>query len=242
MRESTDRITSRYLGGEYLRENPTWDSEDSPWKANLVLSVLQANKVLAHSIVDVGCGAGVVLCELRRSYPDAKLHGYDISPDAQKFWPILELDGMQFHLGDFVTGDDNCFDVALVLDVLEHLENPFEFLSKLRSRASWFVFHFPLDLSALSVLRESPLLRVRTKVGHIHFFTKGIALALLDDCGYEVVEARYTGAAMNAPNRTLKTRLAGLLRRLAYAVNRDLGARLLGGETLMVLARPRGSV
>lgn len=36
-----------------------------------------------------------------------------------------------------------------------------------------------------------------------------------------------------------KTRLAGLLRRLVYAVNRDIGARLLGGETLMVLARPR---
>jgi hypothetical protein len=29
------------------------------------------------------------------------------------------------------------------------------------------------------------------------------------------------------------------VRRLAYAVDRDFGARLLGGETLMVLARPR---
>ena len=67
MLDSTDKITSRYLGGEYLRENPTWDSEDSPWKAYLVQSVLQANMVIANSIVDVGCGAVAVLGELRRS-------------------------------------------------------------------------------------------------------------------------------------------------------------------------------
>ena len=38
---------------------------------------------------------------------------------------------------------------------------------------------------------------------------------------------------------TLLSRMVGLLRRLAYALDRDFGARLLGGETLMVLARPR---
>lgn len=237
MRDSN--ISNRYLGGEYLRENPTWDSEDSAWKAQLVMRLLRDNKIIPRSIADVGCGAGRVLGELRRSYPDAKLHGYDIAPDVQKFWSSDDLENVQFHLGDFVTDSDSSYDVALVLDVIEHLENPFVFLSLLRSRADWFVFHFPLDLSALSVVRETPLLRVRAKVGHIHSFTKGIALSLLDECGYEVIEAHYTGAALNAPNRTLKTRLAGILRWLAYAVNRDFGARLMGGETLMVLARPR---
>ena len=126
-----------------------------------------------------------------------------------------------------------------MLDVLEHLGDPFTFLHRLRDHGDLMVFHFPLDLSAISVLRQTPLLHVRAKVGHVHFFTRGLALALLDECGYEVIEARYTGAALNAPQRSLKTRLAGLLRRLVYAVNRDIGARLLGGETLMVLARPR---
>lgn len=242
MRDSTDNIASRYLGGEYLRENPTWDSEDSPWKAQLILCILQANSILPRSIVDVGCGAGAVLGQLRCSYPDAKLHGYDIAPAAQQFWASHESRGVQFHLSDFVASGDSGYDVALVLDVLEHLENPFEFLSRLRNRAAWFVFHIPLDLSALSVMREAPLLGVRAKVGHIHYFTKGIALALLGECGYEVIEASYTGASLNAPNRAFKTRLAGFLRRFAYAVNRDFGARLLGGETLLVLARPRSKM
>lgn len=57
------------------------------------------------------------------------------------------------------------------------------------------------------------------------------------DTGYEVIEWRYTGASLNSPNRSLITRLAALPRRIAYAVNKDFGVRLLGGETLLVLAK-----
>ena len=122
-------------------------------------------------------------------------------------------------------------DVVLVLDVLEHLGNPWEFLARLRGRCTLAVFHIPLDLSAASVLREAPLLRVRDKVGHLHYFTRGLALALLQESGFEVIEARYTGAAFSAPQRGLATRLAGLLRRLTFAALGDAGVRLLGGET-----------
>jgi hypothetical protein len=59
---------------------------------------------------------------------------------------------------------------------------------------------------------------------------------LLKECGYQVIEARFTGAAFNAPGHGWKTTLAQIPRRLAFAVNHDWGARLFGGETLMVLA------
>jgi len=45
----------------------------------------------------------------------------------------------------------------------------------------------------------------------------------------------YTGAAFNTPQATFKTRLAQLRRLL----NKDVGVRLLGGETLMVLAKAK---
>jgi hypothetical protein len=61
----------------------------------------------------------------------------------------------------------------------------------------------------------------------------------MEECGFEVMEARFTGAAFNAPNRSLRTRFAGLLRRVVFMFGHDLGARLLGGETLMILARAR---
>ena len=229
-------IVARYLSGDYLQSNPSWDVEDSPWKAGKVHDILVANAIRPRSLVDVGCGAGLVLVELQRRYPGAVVVGYDIAPDAERFWESPRASGVELNVGDFTGVARDRFDVLLALDVLEHLQDPYAFLERLKGRADHYVFHFPLDLSAISVLRESPLLYVHNKVGHVHYFTRGLAVALLHDCGYRVVDARYTGAAFTASQRTWKARLAELPRRVAFAVNRDWGARLLGGETLMVLA------
>jgi len=235
----SDLISKRYIESDYLEENPDWDIQDSPWKVNKVITMLKKHTVEPNVACEVGCGAGACLAELRKHLGDTKLYGYDIAPDALKFWSDYEDANIHFELGDFLSMDTPYFDLMLMLDVLEHVADPHNFLCQVRERADRFIFHFPLDLSASSVLRETPLLHVRRKVGHIHYFTKGLALELLDECGFEVVDYQYTGAAFNAPQATLKTRLVSLPRRLIYALNKDIGVRLLGGETLMVLAKPR---
>lgn len=231
-----DPVQTRYLSADYVSHNPSWDMADSPWKAEKVRKLLEANHIAPKSIVDVGCGAGNVLVELMAAYPGACLTGYDIAPDAERFWGPPRASGVNLSVGNFLESDVPRQDVLLLLDVVEHLQDPFAFLARLKGRATHYVFHFPLDLSAISVLRESPLLLVRDKVGHVHYYTRGLALALLEECGYRVVEARFTGAAFNAPGRGWKTFLAHIPRRLAFALNHDWGARLFGGETLMVLA------
>jgi hypothetical protein len=55
-----------------------------------------------------------------------------------------------------------------------------------------------------------------------------LALKLLAECGYEVLKASYSGAHLR-PFASLGGRLASLARRVVFA---------LGGDTLMVLARP----
>lgn len=236
-----DRIRQRYLGSDYLERNPTWDLEDSPWKVDQVLRMVRAHNLVPSSIAEVGCGAGAVLAGIRRAFPDARLYGFDIAPGAAKFWKKYADARIEFTLGDFFEQRDRRYDLILLLDVIEHLSNPFDFLSRLRSRAAHFIFHFPLDLCAVSVLREQPLLHVRRKVGHIHYFTKGLALALIAECGYHLTDWFYTGAAFSTPQCTSKTRLASLPRRIAYAIAGDAGVRLLGGETLMILAEPRNA-
>jgi len=236
----TDPVAARYLGASYLQNNPSWDSEDSPWKASKVREILAANDIRPRSLVDVGCGAAIVLAELKRAYPEARLAGFDIAPDAERFWAQPRASGIELTIGDFTAATTGAFDVLLALDVLEHLQDPFAFLSRIRGRARQYVFHFPLDLSAASVLRETPLLHVRHKVGHVHYYTRNLALALLTDCGYGILDARYTGAAFTAPQRSLKTWLASLPRRTARMLNTDWGVRLFGGETLMVLATDKG--
>jgi SAM-dependent methyltransferase len=239
MNVQQDPTLDRYLNGDYAQKNPDWDSADASWKADKLHQLLAAHDCLPSSVVEIGCGSGAILAALRRYYPQVSLAGFDIAPEASRFWSDASVRGIRFELADYLSLDEPVPDLILVLDVLEHLGNPWEFLARLRHRSKLVAIHFPLDLSAVSVLRESPLLQVRDKVGHLHYFTRGLALSLLEESGFEIVEARYTGAALDAPQRSFKTRVAEWARRLAYAVDRDFGARLLGGETLMVLARPR---
>jgi SAM-dependent methyltransferase len=233
-----DSSSQRYLSDTYLERNPTWDQEDSPWKAEQVWQALQRGGRLPTRLAEVGCGAGGVLAELRKHLPDTHLSGFDIAPAASRFWAQHEGLGINFQVGDFLRSDGPRHEVILLLDVIEHLEDPFAFLRQIRDRADQVILIIPLDLSAISVLREAPLMHVRDKVGHLHYFTKSLALALLEECGFAVTDWRYSNAAISGPGMSWKTRMIAPVRWLFYRINHDLGARLLGGETLIVTARP----
>ena len=140
-----------YESGDYLAKNPTWDAEDSEWKASEVLKIILQNALAPRSIVEVGCGAGGVLASLHGVMPDVEYVGFDIAPDAGKFWNGHAARKISFFVGDFLQTKTRHFDILLLLDVIEHVANPFEFLSELRGRADYYIFHIPLDLSALSV-------------------------------------------------------------------------------------------
>jgi hypothetical protein len=73
-------------------------------------------------------------------------------------------------------------------------------------------------------------------VGHIHYFTKDTALALLEDTGYKVIDHFYTSGATELGGLGWKTRLMKGPRQALYAMNPDAAARVLGGYSLMVLA------
>ena len=234
-----DPVSKRYLDNHYSLDNPGWDADDSPWKAGHVASVLRKCNLRPKTICEIGCGAGGILRSLAEDYPEAELIGYDIAPDAESFWDDHRKSGINLHVGDFFSLNHKNYDLILLLDVLEHVADPHKFLVEIKSYTKYVIIHFPLDLSALSVLRETPLLHVRRKVGHIHYFTKGLALELLDECGWEIAYWQYTEASFSAPQRRFKTKIFGWLRKWIYMLHKDVGVRLLGGETLMVLIRPK---
>ena len=72
-----------YTGGAYFKNNPTWDIEDSTWKAAVIFSLLQKNNIAVNEVIEIGCGAGGNLVELSKLDSNIKsLAGYDISPQA----------------------------------------------------------------------------------------------------------------------------------------------------------------
>ena len=135
-----------------------------------------------------------------------------------------------------ITNTDEFFDLLLVIDVFEHVDDYLGFLRKLRKYAKYKVFHIPLDMSVQSVFRVSPILNARAKVGHLHYFNKETALMSLEYAGYKIIDSFFTAGAIETYRPGLGRKVLFLPRKLAYYLNKDFAARIFGGFSLMVLA------
>ena len=224
-----------YRSGEYLEHNPTWDAEDSAWKAGHILRILQDHGVTPRKICEVGCGAGEILRQLQsRMPPECEFWGYEISPQAHELAKTRQNDRMHFLLGDFLEAKGE-YDLIILADVIEHLEDYFGFLRAIHVRSTYKVLHIPLDMSVQMVLRREPIERVRRDVGHLHYFSKDTALSVLTDSGYRVLDWRYTPSVVELP-KSWMSRLSRWPRRAGFRLHPDLAVRILGGYSLLVLA------
>lgn len=227
-----------YTSGEYLKLNPDWHVEESPWKAKQAMRMIMKNKLAPGTICEVGCGAGEILKQLQEHMDDSCLFwGFDISPMAIELAKIRANERLQFKLVDIREEKDAFYDLILVMDVIEHLEDYFSFLREIKAKSHYKIFHIPLDLSEQTILRRNGLLKVRQSYGHIHYFSKEIALQLLQDTGYEVVDHFYTARSLELPSNEIKRNILRLPRKLLFGINKDLAARVLGGFSLLILAK-----
>jgi SAM-dependent methyltransferase len=145
-----------YTTGSYLEKNPLWHTEESLWKAEQVTRMLNRQTIAPRTICEVGCGAGEVLKQLQqRLTSDCDFLGCDISPQAIDLCGSRGNEKLHFFLGDVTKISDRFFDLILVLDVIEHLEDYFSFLRNIKERALYKIFQIPLDISTNGPTRHS---------------------------------------------------------------------------------------
>ncbi len=244
-----------YTSGNYLEKNPSWHVEESPWKAREIARMMARNHLLPKTICEVGCGAGEILKLLQGTLDaDCVFWGYEISPQAFELCKSRANERLHFKLLDIRHEQNVFFDLILVMDVLEHLEDYFSFLREIKLKGQYKIIHIPMDLSVRSVLRGH-LLEYRAKYGHLHYFTKETALQTLKDVGYEVLDYFYTlesivpvELAAEAIRRNplirlrrvlgrIKRGLAAQLEELSFAIHEDLAVRIIGMRRLLILAQ-----
>jgi len=227
-----------YRNGEYLRKNPTWDVEDSPWKAEQILRILQEHKIHADTVGEVGCGAGEILVNLQRSLGNSCVfQGYDISPQAIEICKPKSNARLHFFQGDLLLEPDVNLDVLLAIDVIEHVEDYLAFLRGVKDKATYKVFHIPLELFVLSALHSGFLRKQRLNSGHLHYFTKDILLQIFNELGYDVLDARYTPGFLVSRGHGWKDDLLYIPRRVCFFLHEDLTVRIFGGYSLLMLVR-----
>lgn len=227
---------SIYLDGTYLKNNPNWHLEESAWKAQQVIKVIERNHLSLSSVCDVGCGAGEVLCQVSKHlHGEQSFTGYDISPHLMEQWALRETKSVHFYCGDIFEKDEH-FDLIMALDVVEHVEDYIGFVRKLKEKARYKLFHIPLDLAVQRLIRVGTLLDDMQSVGHLHLFTSELVLAQLQRVGYRIIEDAYIAKRIDLKMGGKKSRLLTIPRKVCFAMNHDLTARFFGGWSLSVLA------
>jgi len=230
-------LEARYTSGEHLDKTPNWHAHESPWKVEHILQMLKKHALQPWTICEVGCGAGDVLRLLqKRMHAECSLWGYDVSPQAIALCTGKGNERLHFELMDVRKKEELFFDLILVLDVIEHLEDYFSFVRDIKPKSRYAIFHIPLEVSVQSVLLARTFIWTRNQHGHLHYFSKETALRTLEDLGYEVLDYSYS-PEFELPAGRLSGNLASIPRRLLFTLNRDWAARLLGGTRLLVLAK-----
>ena len=231
------------LEGAYLNEKYQAAPKlrcDCPasWKAKQIERMLKKQNLTPQTICEVGCEVGEVLEFLQKGIQgDCTLWGYDTSPQAIALCTPRANERLHFQLADLRQEQDVVFDLLLVLDLIEHLEDRFDFLRALKSKSQYKIFHMSLDISLQTVLRRNGLLYPRDSYGHISYYTKETALRTLQDAGYEVIDYFYTPKALDLPTEQLKRKIVRLPRKWLFNTHQDFAVRMLGGFGLLVLAR-----
>ena len=223
-----------YADGTYQElTSGTWHLEDSPLKAQAILGMLARHPELRpKTVCEVGCGAGGILAELQKSMPqENEFTGYEISPQAHAMSQQFQNPKCRYILGDAFE-DSQTFDLVLVMDVVEHVEDCFSFLRQVRLKGRTKILHIPLDVHVSGILRARNSFDT---VGHIHLFTKETAIRSLEYSGHRIRDWVLTDGALSAPNPGTRTWVANIFRRPLSKLSPLLSARLLGGNSLLAL-------
>src|SRR6266516_5739078 len=129
-------LETLYTSGDYLKKNPTWHVGESPWKAREIIRMMVRNNLAPKTVCEVGCGAGEILKRLQMNMDDScTFWGYEISPHAFELCKDRSNEKLHFKLSNITQEKDAFFDLILVMDVLEHMEDYFSFLREIKRKS-----------------------------------------------------------------------------------------------------------
>ncbi len=120
--------------------------------ARLLNTILSFHRNLnGWRVLDVGAGYGYSLHWLARRFPQANLDGYELNPDqSEACREVVRKNGLKnlhFHTGSSADLPEAAYDLAISIDVLEHVQDDLGMLKAFRRalKPGGFLFvHVPL--------------------------------------------------------------------------------------------------
>ncbi len=176
-----------YTNDEYIIKNPSLHEEDSPWKIEKVLPLVdrfigQVNKK-EICILDVGGGAGLILKaisdHIRRKY-GIKVNKFalDLSPGMLKAQKQNNNDLCGTYNENIckTSIENKKFDLVLMVDILEHVPDDLAALIELARISKYVILKVPLETNLFSKIKKIgkgtiDMQRLsKEKYGHVNFY------------------------------------------------------------------------
>lgn len=183
-----------HLYASGLEMEAEWLRRGAAHKVDSVEGFLRRRCIEAETIMELGCGPGEIVRECQRRNLARRYVGVDYSAEAIAYLRTRSPDitGLQ---ADITSPDLELTvspDVVILSHVLEHLENPDDFLAAALRKIDFDYLIVEVPLEDLPGARLKDLVKDRriNTSGHVQFFNPTSFLHLLGSHGLEVLEHR----------------------------------------------------
>jgi SAM-dependent methyltransferase len=161
-----------------------WRALGARAKADHVIALCAHAGLRPRSALEVGCGDGALLAELRERALAPELAGYELSPTAVELARARGLAVRVFD-GGRLPEPDARFDLGILSHVLEHVAEPERLLAETARVAGAVVVEVPLEAN-LSAGRAGKR-GGAAEIGHLHRLSRGAVREIVARAGLTVV-------------------------------------------------------
>jgi ubiquinone/menaquinone biosynthesis C-methylase UbiE len=158
---------------------------DNYFRVRRIKNFLYEKNIKNPKILDVGSGLGVFPYFMKKN----GFNIYALDPDILMQTHLKKKLKIKTIFKNFLKIKEKNFDLITFNKVLEHVENPSQFLKKskniLRNQSNSFLY---IELPDINIARKISKNREEFTIEHIHGFTESSIFKLLDLSGYEVLK------------------------------------------------------
>ena len=178
-----------------LGKEAEWLRRTASNKADSVECLLNRNGIKPKRILELGCGTGAVLSELKQRKVADQYFGVDYSKEAIQYLSQRDPE-VRCAVADITHtsrpfDDIDCFDVVVLSHVIEHLEDPVPFLRAIqRIKFGYLVAEVPLEDLWLGRMKSHLKDRRDNPAGHVQFFHPSSFRSLLQKADFDIVSER----------------------------------------------------
>lgn len=174
---------------------------------NKIIEIIQKNNITPNSILDIGCGSGVLLKVISNNFPDCKLYGLDPSPKHAQQLLKEKAEISEGFIESIKPQTLINIDIICIISVIEHLYDPFNSLKKVYNEmkeGSYLLIEVP-NIDSFDGKNFEPF--AEFSLEHINYFSKESLSTMLTNIGFKIVDCatfshKFTGSLIIFAQKT----------------------------------------